>query len=421
MSTVTADRYSSSFMPELDPEDEPRSSIESPASSIPTKPSRRAAIRKSSYVPREHNLPQLASEAPAQEVAGPSAKASEVNASLKKPNLPADPVSNPSTNNRKRPTGTRPTDAEPPRPSPIRTRQRSRGDCRELHHFAVPAPAAPGPPKIPKLSQDRRPLGVYYRASTVTLASLGLDGGQPEFDFISSFINGISSKKEKNQLLDSLANFCFCDTKDDGTREILCTWDEVLDGLKAAELVSDENGSQDKGKGKAALNSDAVPNAVDARITNNPRTAEVSSFAEQPISAGSRRGAIYNATDQPYDGRERRELKTADGRSGHSGNDSRDTGSRAVGRAEPGSTKSGAPIEKPGPSKVNVSEKSGGAKGKANTRVAKRQALKNGKVVHAANTPDLGGSNSGSAINNGAAAEGVTRGGRTGRPRAAKR
>ncbi|KAK0100305.1 hypothetical protein ONS95_008263 [Cadophora gregata] len=416
MSAATAGRPSSSFIREKEPEDKPRSSIEVPAPSKPTRPTRRAANRKSSYVPRECNLPHSRSEAVNQDVAESFGKDTAANGGLRKSNLATETMlSSHSTNNRKRPTTTRPTEQEPARPHPLMTRQRSGSRPQELRNFAATTPAAPSPPKIPKLSQDRRPLGTYYKASSIIYASLRLDGGRPEFNFISSFISGISSKKEQNRLIDSLANFCFCDTKDDGTREILCTWDEVMDGLKAAKLVGDEDDGQDQRKGRPALV------AADTALMSNPRAADNPFVKEQPAARGSRRGNIVEATDMPVGGRERRDVKKRAARLGRAGNGSESTGAGVVNKSDSGNAIFGAAIENLDPNKANFREPASKAKGKSNPRVAKRPAPKKGKAAAAASAVDLNDQDNRTAVGSGAQTTGITRGGRRGRQRAAKR
>lgn len=417
MSAATAGRYSPAFIRRVDPEDELRSSVDSPAPSMPTRPPHRAANRKSSYIPRENALPQSRIETSSLDVPGPSNKARTSKENSKK----ANPSTEPTLPIRKRPTNTRPTDSEPPRPSPMLTRQRSRSVSREFGQFAPPSAADFGPPQIPKLSQDRRPLNAYYKAASAIYASLGLDGGEPEFNFVSSFITGISSKKEKNQLIDSLADFCYCNTKEDGTREILCSWDEVMAGLREAKLVSDENLDLDKGKGKVAVNSLAARNAAGTSIADNPRATQNSLVTEKPAGRSSRRGEATNAAQDPDRRGVGHDLKKTVNRSGRSGNGSGSTGTVAVNKPDLATAKSGATIEKPDPSKDNVDKKPSGGKGKANSRVAKRPAPKKGKAAAATSALGVGGPAGGSTIGNEAAAEGTAKGGRRGRPRAAKR
>ena len=378
-----------------------------------TRPPRRAANRKSSYTPRD-TLPQSTTEAPSPDVPGPSTKARTTKENFKKPN----PSTEPTLPNRKRPTNTRPTDSEPPRLAPMLTRQRSRSVPREFGQFAAPSAAASGPPKIPKLSQDRRPLSAYYKAASVIHASLGLDGGEPEFDFVSSFITGISSKKEKNQLIDSLANFCFCDIKEDGTREILCSWDEIMAGLREAKLVRDETVDLDKAKGNTAAKFPAARNAAGMPLADNLRATEVSLVA---AGSSSRRGKATSATQHSDRGAGRHDLKKTASRSERSGNGIGSTDSVAINK--PGSTtaKSGAATEKPEPGKADVTEKPNGAKGKANSRVAKSPAPNKGKAAAPTSTAGIAGPDGGPTAGNQAAAEGTAKGGRRGRARAAKR
>ncbi|KAH7363828.1 hypothetical protein BKA65DRAFT_123255 [Rhexocercosporidium sp. MPI-PUGE-AT-0058] len=405
MSATTLVPGSSSFSRALGHEDEPHVSIESPLSNIRNRPPPRAANRKSSYIPPEASSRPSSAAVANQQIVESFDGTLAGKELFKKPNIPATHVlPDPSMNNRKRPTTTRPTDADSPRPSPVMTRNRSRSLSRD---FTAQAPPGPRAPKTPRLSQDRRPLMVYHDAATAAHASLGLDGGQAEVDFITAFIKGISNKKIAEQLIESMANFCQADIKEDGTTEFWCGWDDVLQGIKNAGLDSVEYGSQDKSKAKMvkALASD-MPSRSKSRSLGNPYVAD------HPVSGGEGRElATYEILGSGIGNLSSGTVSKPNQSNARSGVPVNDNGPRTSNAGET-STRKGkgrarrTSVEKLGPSKFKATEKPAPGNGRGGRNVVGKPGPSKSKV----------GESSAGVVGAGAG-----RGGRRGLPRAAKR
>ncbi|KAL5321201.1 hypothetical protein ACEPPN_012013 [Leptodophora sp. 'Broadleaf-Isolate-01'] len=425
-----AGRGSSSFLRALGPEDESHISVESALSNTRTRPPPRVANRKPSYIPREVSSHPSSSAAANQQITRPSEWALAGEEPFKKPEIPAGHVlQNPSMNSRKRPATARPTEADPPRSPPMMTHNRSRSLSRE---FTAQESPAPPPPKTPKLSQDRRPMMAYYEAATAAHASLGLDGGQPEYDFISAFIKGITNKKIAEQLTESLANFCQSDIQEDGTTNILCEWDDVLEGIKNAGLHVVEYGAGDKGKATAGTAS-SMPSRIDSR--------SVGYSYEQPYatnSGGSRRSyAIDNSVAGGETHKLPKKTRRSDSNNGKTSTSaidkpgssnskfgiSVDTDGPSRSNASAPNTRSGkgkvtrTSVEKPGPSKPKAAEKQAAEKGKGGRSAAKKldpNQIRVGESAVGTGGPSGGSANAGGRVEAG-------RGGRRGYQRAAKR
>ncbi|KAG4441319.1 hypothetical protein IFR05_003182 [Cadophora sp. M221] len=422
LAAEVAGRGSSPFSPSPGPAGEPRISTQSPLNNNPTRPTPRIANRKSSYISREASSHPSSSVVANQQVPRPSETTLASNELFKKPEVPTDQfLPSPSMNSRKRSAASRPTEADPPRPSPMMARNRSRSLSRE---FTAQTPPAPRPPKTPKLSQDRRPMIAYYEDATAIHASLALDGGQPEYDFISAFIKGITNKKIADQLTESLANFCQSDIQEDGTTNILCEWDEVLEGIKNAGLHLVEYGTGNKGKSTAGQAS-GMPSRNNSRSIGDPYAVE------QPYASKSGGSRHSYAVESLVACGERHELLKNSGRSDSSNGRASTSAihkldSSNVNIANAPNTRSGrggprrTSVEKPGPSKSKAAQKQAVEKGKGGRNTAKK--LDANQVRFAENAIGNDGRSGGSANAGGGVEAGREgRGGRKGLPRAAKR
>ncbi|CZS94343.1 uncharacterized protein RAG0_04372 [Rhynchosporium agropyri] len=419
LSSVDLIRYTSSKVPPsgrtFNNENQTRTSTESPVVSGHTRPPPRAAVRKSSYLVPQNPDNQYTSAIKDQHVTKPSNSVLSSDGRINKPNdhVGTD-IHGSTTNLRKRPTATRPTVADPPRSPPMRTRSRSRTESRE-ERSAVQLPSAPESSslQIPKLSQKRRPLIVYYEEATAIRETLGLEVGQPEYDFALAFIDGISTKKIANQLFDSLANFCDSGTKVDGSKFVNCEWEEVLQGIKLGGLDVLET-VQDKGKGWSGEPRVEFPGLMDFRAVESPILK-----GKQPATSGP------NATE----GREHHELLMDPEITGQSGGKSSPTSVvkansgkvrfdptvkklAAAARASKSKGKTAArrsPVKKPATGSSKSTEKSSAKGGRAGQAAIEKPGTSRGRAAKGLNDPggDTAGAGTGAQAGPASALEGA--------------
>ncbi|KAL2072809.1 hypothetical protein VTL71DRAFT_12152 [Oculimacula yallundae] len=431
-------------------EDEPHVSFASPATAINsrTRPQPRVTHIKSTHTAHAtfHN-PSTSATADRQ-VAVPSNRHAPSKNRFKKaihPDNHLPDLYNTSMNKRKRPTATRPTDDEPIRPSPMASRNHNEHEAGGSAVHSVPAPASP---EIPKMCQERRPLMVYYNEATAIRHSLDLEIGEPESKFVNAFIAGISTKEVADQLIDSLMNFCPLDVKDDGTREIFGSWDDVLEGMKNAQLYVENY--QDKGKGRADDNTADFPGLRNVGAVEKP----IADGQLPLMTSGGGRISHANGYGHTVEAREGHEL-TKDAE--RNGQDSGLLNKATISKARSGNVTSGtatgtsvsnafkefgktkgkvanrrAPVKKPAPSTSKPSEQPCADSGRASrtvvekpipsrTRAGKRVFDLSGLANGAAEVRGVGvTAGTGAGVDAGSA-RGAAGTGRRGKPRIAKR
>ncbi len=92
----------------------------------------------------------------------------------------------------------------------------------------------------------------YYQDAGKKLQALNITTPQLEIDFITNFIKGINETKNRQKLLDDLSQIHPSKRKMNGFVEILCDWDELLEGIKRVGMW-DTNSEKESKKRKRIL------------------------------------------------------------------------------------------------------------------------------------------------------------------------
>ncbi|RKF58724.1 hypothetical protein OnM2_065031 [Erysiphe neolycopersici] len=86
--------------------------------------------------------------------------------------------------------------------------------------------------KLPRLSQGRVQLKLYYEQADSIRSSSDISEEQLETEFVNSFIKGISNYKAREKLTGQLQQIHPSKQKKDGRVEILCSWAELGEAIK---------------------------------------------------------------------------------------------------------------------------------------------------------------------------------------------
>lgn len=126
----------------------------------------------------------------------------------------------------------------PPKPKQVTTRHRTtRSNSRDnAAPKAEQVAATPTTSSIPKLAQKHRSLKLYYETANKAFASIDITNPQMEYDFITAFISGFETKKTGTRLLQALQAVHPARNKLDGGIEIMCSWEDIPDGIRGAGL-----------------------------------------------------------------------------------------------------------------------------------------------------------------------------------------
>ncbi|PBP22874.1 hypothetical protein BUE80_DR006256, partial [Diplocarpon rosae] len=300
----------------LGSEDEPPPSVETAAAGVRTRGTPRLANRKSSNLGQNVVVPNPSILAAGNLRLAETPGTTSINCEAsKKPFTntvrPANSISTVAINSRKRPTISRPTNDEPPRPSPKMTRSRSNSqEVDETRRVASPPPLyapQPLPPKlvsvkIPRLSQNRRSLKAYYESANVLHANLDIKDEAFDHAFVAAFIKGIQTKTDAEKLVNSLQQVCLTRINIDGTTEVLCWWDEILEGLQNAGMdVMEQPSHVTQMESASRIPIDAPNSGKGRRAIAGLKSSELAleSEARSATSHSSARNLVPNSTDRP--------------------------------------------------------------------------------------------------------------------------
>ncbi|KAI6250130.1 hypothetical protein HI914_01735 [Erysiphe necator] len=95
--------------------------------------------------------------------------------------------------------------------------------------------------KLPKLSQGRVRLRLYYQQADSICSSSMSSTEQFETEFVNSFIKGISNYKAREKFIAHLQQIYPSKQKKDGRVEILCSWAELGEAIKTFGALGEKN------------------------------------------------------------------------------------------------------------------------------------------------------------------------------------